>query len=86
MGYTPPPLNEETIEHTTHHGITFRCARGDLREPIDVIGWGLHGPRLLVSIAEFTGWHALAIFDHLNGFQGYGSIQFRLIDKDKEEP
>ena len=80
MAYTPPPLNDKPIEHVTHGGVTFRCARADLREVITVhdhLDNFTSLERVAEAIAEFTAWHALCIFNQLNGFQGYDTLRFR---------
>lgn len=84
MTYTPPPLNDKPIEHVTSGGVTFRCARADLRVVITVHDLSDNFTSLekvAEAIADFTAWHALNIFGQLNGFQGYGALRFRFEEE-----
>jgi hypothetical protein len=83
MPFTPPAINDKPIDHITSRGVTFRCARADLREPIIIYNYDhiTSFGEFAKAAAEFAAWHALCIFDQLNGFQGYGSLDFKLSEE-----
>ena len=72
-------MNEKPVEHHAR-GPTFRCERADFRGvPIMVSGWDPVEDKVLYlmqAVADFTAWHRGNIFEHLNGFSGYGALQF----------
>lgn len=68
--------NETPIEHTCRNGTVFRSSRADLADVVQVkrsSDW----PQTCADFAEFGAWHAMEIWPHLNGFQGYDCVRYR---------
>jgi len=75
---------DEPIEHRCAPRmclVVFRCSRADLGAPVVVTSAEGPLPRevLAEAITGFVAWHALNIFPHLNGFQGYDCVQYEFV-------
>jgi hypothetical protein len=73
-------INDKPLEHTSHHGTTFKAQRSDLYGGVTVTkpAWPIAEAQFAADFGEFTAWHALCIFKQLNGFAGYDCIQYTI--------
>lgn len=75
------PMNDMPFEHVSHNGTVFKCSRCDFKEPIYVSqpdeSFWLN--KLMVDISEMIGYHAMNIWNQLNGFQGYDTIEYKIV-------
>ena len=87
------PMNEKSFEYLSHHGTTFKCSRCDLADTIWVI-WpedetGARGLEedayFWQDIAEMVGYHAVNIRPELNGFAGYDTFHFEVVEKEEDD-
>ncbi|CAH9017036.1 conserved hypothetical protein [Vibrio phage 193E37-1] len=64
-------------------GLTFKCEKCDLSKTLyvednfDMLNINPKG--FAKAYGTFIGYHASAILPELNGFQGYGSVDFEVV-------
>ena len=73
----PVFLNENRFEHQSHYGTIFTADRCDFRSGVKVeIPKNMSRENLMSDVSEMVAYHALNIFNQLNGFQGYDCINY----------
>lgn len=73
-------LNEEPFQFRAQHGTLFASDRCDLRGWVRVHRAPSDRARAAEDVAQFAAHHAISIWPHLNGFQGYDCIHFKFED------
>lgn len=72
-------LNNKKFSHYCGNGSYFECERCDFTKPIVAkVPEKLTEEQFATDVAEMIGYHAQAIWENLNGFQGYNTIRFRV--------
>ena len=78
-------INNQSIQHRSNNGTVFNCSRADLRAPIEYyFQWSISVSQQMQDVAEFAAWHRGCIWDQLNGFQGYDTLDFVLVENPNE--
>lgn len=75
-------MNPNRFEYTSHWGSRFISETADLSKGVTIEKPANLPPRYFAAdIAEMTGFHATNVHPTLNGFQGYDTIDFTIIDE-----
>ena len=73
----PVNVNETPLKHTANNYTVFTANRGDLRSGVQIEKPpGITEVQFIQDVAEFAAWHQHCIWPRLNGFGGYGSIEY----------
>ncbi len=73
-------INDKPFEHRCSRGTVFRGDRCDLTGGVNVHKpAGLSEAQLGADFAEFAAWHTACIWEQLNGFPGWGRVDYRII-------
>ena len=75
--------NDTPFNYLSRYGTKFTAARCDFQGGIDVslIHANISEERLFSDIVEMATHHALIVYPNLNGFNGYGNIEYRINKK-----
>jgi hypothetical protein len=73
------PMNEKSFSHVSRWGTEFQSFRCDFRNGVAVKNAPKDKAKLASDVAEMIGYHSVAIWPNLNGFQGYDCIQWAFI-------
>jgi len=70
------------IQHNGYNGIVFTSATPDLRQGVTVImpEWQLSIEEIVADTASFGAWFVQNIHPTLNGFQGMGAVNYRIVN------
>lgn len=75
-------LNEKKFEHICGNGTQFTADRCDFRGGILAeVPKGISRKELMQDVSEMIAYHALNIFNQLNGFSGYDCIKYEIKEK-----
>ena len=70
-------LNKKKFEHLCRNGTRFTADRCDFRNGVVAeIPHSISREQLMQDVSEMIAYHALNIFDQLNGFSGYDYITY----------
>jgi cytolysin (calcineurin-like family phosphatase) len=73
-------INDKALSHTATNGCRFKAARADLKGGVKLIKpEGTTEANMAADIAEFGAFHGMEIWPRLNGFQGWGSVEFEIV-------
>ena len=65
----------------SEHGTIFSAQRSDLEGGVDVlVPSGLSRECYTADVAEAMMHHRTMIHPHLNGFRGYDTVEYRVVD------
>jgi hypothetical protein len=73
-------INENPLSHTSNNGCHFTATRCDLKGGVKLFkpSW-ITEADMAADIAEFGAFHGMEIWPKLNGFQGWGSVEFEIV-------
>jgi hypothetical protein len=79
------PMNDKAFLHRSSNSIELFSQYCDFRTGVYIVKPEyideLSEVELTKAIAENIGYHAINIFKELNGFNGYGNIQYNFVNE-----
>jgi hypothetical protein len=78
-------LNNKPFKYQARYGTEFNCNRCDFMEPVFYENSPKKLSHQLSDVAEMVSYHAMNVWEELNGFNGYDCIIFEKTSKNKED-
>jgi hypothetical protein len=75
-------IADKPFSHRGRRGTVLRAARCDLAGGVTLtVPKGISREHLAADIMQIAGYHAAVVLPDLNGFSGYDTLRFTIVDE-----